>query len=285
MARGFAFGAGAIYNAFYSPIFSSLKYEIDLFDPGLNLDNVDRSTAYDFGIISSPASHHFANFIEIFQHSLTKVIVCEKPAVVNTAEYKQVAELAGDASLYTVTPYRLSPAYKVLQLLINDSEIVIDSIELTYGNRSTWPVAHQSLTRDANCLYDLGPHFIDMLHVVEDTNFQISNHVTNFNNFFLELEATNGTSVLIRCSRDRALSNILHIKTNYGNLVVPITLNSCDVFADHRLERKVDFTNIALRSTGSAKLFKETIFSKKPNELFSDYAEFGKVLNIMEKCQ
>lgn len=280
MKKALIFGKGAIYNLFYEELLLLGRFNVDFYDPRLNLFEIAEKGHYDLIIISSPPQHHIQNFRILQEGSIGfDCLIVEKPAVISESEFLELRSLGFDLSkVFTVTPFRNLNTWNVLR----DVRGSIRSIRIRYGVMSKWQINSQSHEMYNSVLFDFGPHVLDsVISALCLSTFKILNCVSSFNRFNCAIDS-DGIRLNLDIARDEYLENDIVIELYSGERVVMSypTGNFAHFVKDNSNFRK----SLSRNSLDVYSELMGLMNGGRHSCLFSPVVEFELVVKLLNKC-
>lgn len=157
-------------------------------------------------LIATPNHLHFPLAMAALEHG--KHVICEKPATLTAAEFKQLMDVAAERRLLLTCHQnrRMDKDFLIIQKLLADNELgevfrLESRVEGSRGIADTW---RRKKEFGGGMLYDWGAHLIDQLLLLAPGTvtsvFMRQQHLIDSDaddNFRLELEFDTGLSALV----------------------------------------------------------------------------------------
>lgn len=280
--RALVFGRGSIYQEFYEPLLQKSKFLIEIYDPAIEgLDKLPTNSYFDIVIVASPPQFHISNAIQVIENNIAfEKLIIEKPALTSLSEWSMFQAMFSKKlnSIFTLTPRRLSPTYEFL--VRNSSRL--RSFEFHYNVLSKWTLNFESHRIYNNCLYDLGPHFVDLItsSLTETREWIISKRLNEFNkfNFIIRTSTTDGKFIVNRSGYGINIFKFILEDGTRG--FIPLDTNGL-------LYSSQSFDNYSPKALKTANFIDEfrSLMQNNNSLLFSPVQDFLPVLNILEGVQ
>jgi predicted dehydrogenase len=126
-----------------------------------NYDDMLKDPAIDVVYVSTPHSNHYEYIIKSLQNN--KHVLCEKAITVNSAQLKEIVELAKAKNLVVaeaMTIYHM-PLYKKLRDILNSGQLgKLKMVQVSFGSCKEYDVKNRFFSKDlaGGALLDIGTY-------------------------------------------------------------------------------------------------------------------------------